>query len=193
MADKRAHGHERLAAEPSCRLVFVDESGANTKLTRLCGRAPAGQRLVGRVPQGHYQTSTLIAGVRLQGPCAPWVFEGAMNGEMFLAWVQQGLAPVLQPGDAVILDNLSTHKVSGVREAIASVGARLLFLPAYSPDFNPSENLWSKIKQSLRSQAPRSEPELMQAAKIAFESVSSAGCQGFFLNAKYATLFMEML
>jgi transposase len=112
---------------------------------------------------------------------------------MFLAWVQQGLAPVLQPGDAVILDNLSTHKVSGVREAIASVGARLLFLPAYSPDFNPSENLWSKIKQSLRSQAPRSEPELMQAAKIAFESVSSAGCQGFFLNAKYATLFMEML
>jgi len=173
--------------------VFVDESGANTKLTRLCGRAPAGQRLVGRVPQGHYQTSTLIAGVRLQGPCAPWVFEGAMNGEMFLAWVQQGLAPVLQPGDAVILDNLSTHKVSGVREAIASVGARLLFLPAYSPDFNPSENLWSKIKQSLRSQAPRSEPELMQAAKIAFESVSSAGCQGFFLNAKYATLFMEML
>ena len=101
-----------------CRLVFVDESGANTKMTRLRGRALAGGRLLARIPHGHYQTSTLISGMRLQGPCAPWLFEGPMDGEMFLAWVRQGLAPVLQTGDLVIMDNLATHKMGGVREAI---------------------------------------------------------------------------
>jgi transposase len=190
VAEKRAHWHEQLAADPAARLVFVDESGANTKLTRLRGRAPEGQRLTGRVPHGHYQTSTLIAGVRLKGPCAPWLFEGALNGEMFLAWIREGLAPVLEPGDVVILDNLSTHKVLGVREALAAVGARLLYLPPYSPDFNPIENLWSKVKQSLRSQAPRTGHELLQAAKVAFDAITTNDCHGFFLHAQYATLFM---
>ncbi len=125
MAEQRAHWHERLAAEPVTGLVFVDESGANTKLTRLGGRAPVGERLVAQVPQGHYQTSTLVAAVRLNGACAPWLFEGAMDGELFLAWVRQGLVPTLQPNDLVIMDNLATHKVAGVREAIAAVGARL--------------------------------------------------------------------
>ena len=137
MVEQRSHWHERLAAVPSARLVFVDESGANTKMTRLYGRSPVGERLVTQVPQGHYQTSTLIAAVRLRGPCAPWLFEGAMDGEMFLAWVRQGLGPALQPNDLVIMDNLATHKVAGVREAIEAAGARLLYLPPYSPDFNP--------------------------------------------------------
>ena len=123
MAERRAHWHEQLAAEPAARLVFVDESGANTKLTRLGGRAPVGDRLVAQVPQGHYQTSTLIAAVRLNGACAPWLFEGAMDGEMFLAWVRQGLVPALQPGDLVIMDNLATRKVAGVREAIEFAAA----------------------------------------------------------------------
>ena len=115
--------------------------------------ALAGHRGLARIPQGHYQTSTLIAGVRLDGACAPWLFDGAMDGEMFLAWVRQGLVPVLQTGDVVIMDNLATQrKVAGVRQAIeAAFAARLLYLPPYSPDFNPIENMWSKIKQALRS------------------------------------------
>ncbi len=155
VAEQRACWHEQLAAEPPARLVFVDESGANTRMTRWRGRSLAGQRLVAPIPHGHYQTSTLIAGVRLGGACAPWLFAGAMDGEMFLAWVRQGLVPTLQPQDLVILDNLATHKVAGVREAIEAAGARLRYLPPYSPDFNPIENLWSKVKQSLRRLAPR--------------------------------------
>ena len=110
VAERRARWHEQLAARPVTGLVFVDESGANTKMTRLRGRALGGQRLLARVPHGHYQTSTLISGIRWEGPCAPWLFEGPMNGEMFLAWVQQGLAPTLRAGDLVILDNLARTK-----------------------------------------------------------------------------------
>jgi len=168
-------------------LVFVDESGANTQMTRLRGRALAGQRAVGRIPQGHYQTTTLVAGVHRQGPCAPWLFEGAMDGEMFLAWVVQGLVPTLQKGDLVIMDNLATHKVQGIAEAIEQAGARLRYLPPYSPDFNPIENMWSKIKQALRSANPRTASELVQAAKTAFLAISPNDCQGFFSNAQYAT------
>jgi transposase len=174
-------------------LVFVDESGANTKMTRWRGRARGGRRLVGRIPWGNYQTSTLICGIRLQGPCAPWLFEGPMNGEMFLAWVEQGLAPHLRAGEVVILDNLATHKMRGVREAIQARGAQLLYLPPYSPDFNPIEPMWSKVKQVLRSHAPRSDEQLLLAAKAAFQSISLADCRGFFFSSKYATSFMDML
>jgi len=187
VAEQRSFWHEQLAAVPTARLVFVDESGANTKMARLYGRAPAGQRLVARQPQGHYQTSTLIAGVRLHGPCAPWVFEGAMDGEMFLAWVRQGLGPTLQPGEVVVMDNLATHKVAGVRQAIEALGARLLYLPPYSPDFNPIENLWSKVKHILRSLSPRTANQLLQAVALAFAAISVADCHGFFLHANYAT------
>lgn len=186
MAEQRARWHELLAKEPASALVFVDESGATTKLTRLRARAPEGQRAVGRIPQGHYQTTTLVAGIGLSGPRAPWLFEGAMDGEMFLAWVVQGLAPTLQKGDLVIMDNLATHKVQGVRETIEAVGARLLYLPPYSPDYNPIENMWSKIKQILRSQIPRTAAELIAAAKIAFHAISPSDCHGFFSNANYA-------
>jgi transposase len=170
VAEQRAHWHERLAAVPSAHLVFVDESGANTKMARLGGRAPVGKRLLTHVPFGHYETSTLIAAVRLDGARAPWVFTGAMNGEMFLAWVRQGLVPTLQPEDLVIMDNLATHK----------------YLPPYSPDFNPIENMWSKIKQWLRGLAPRTGDELLRAAAFAFAAVSKADCLGFFLHAQYA-------
>jgi len=187
VAERRAAWPEQLAREPVAALVFVDESGANTKMTRLRGRALGGQRLRARVPHGHYQTSTLISGVRLEGPCAPWLFGGPMSGEMFLAWVRQGLAPTLRPGDLVILDNLSTHKIRGVREGIEAARARLLYLPPYSPDFNPIEPMWSKIKQVLRSHAPRTADELLRAAKTAFNSISPADCQGFFFSAQYAT------
>ncbi len=187
MAEARSHWYEQFATVAPERLVFVDESGANTTRTRLWGRCPVGQRLVAARPQGHYHTSTLIAGVRLSGPRAPWVFEGAMDGEMCLAWLRQGLVPTLHAGDWVILDNLATHKVAGVREAVAGAGARLVYLPPYSPDFNPIENLWSKIKEILRHLEPRTQAELLGATAIAFAAVSAADCHGFFSHAKYAT------
>jgi len=109
-----------------------------------------------------------------------------MNGEMFLAWVQQGLAPRLQAGDLVIMDNLATHKNRGVREALEAAGARLLYLPSYSPDFNPIEPMWSKIKQILRGHAPRTDEQLLRAAKKALQSISVADCKGFFFSARYA-------
>jgi len=136
-------------------------------MTRRRGRARGGQRLLARIPHGHYQTSTLISGIRLEGPCAAWLFEGPVNGEMFLAWVTQGLAPALRPGEVVILDNLATHKIRGVREALEAAGAGLLYLPPYSRDFNPIEPMRSKTKQ------------LLCAAKEAFQSISLTGCQGF--------------
>ena len=169
------------------RLVFLDESGASTQMTRCYGRSPVGQRLVCRVPQGHYQTTTMIAAVRLQGPQAPWLFEGPMDGELFLAWVKQGLVPVLRRDDVVILDNLSTHKVAGVLEAIDAAGARLEYLPPYSPDFNPIENLWSKVKQALKSCDPRTARQLFKAAGAAFDTVTTEDCHGFFLHAGYDT------
>lgn len=187
MAEQRAQWPERVAVMGCASLVFVDESGAHLQMTRRYGRSPSNQRLVGYVPQGHYLTATLIAGIGRRGPSAPWVFEGAMDGEMFLAWVRVGLAPTLRKGETVILDNLATHKVSGVREAIEAVGARLEYLPPYSPDFNPIENLWSKVKQRLRSANPRTWRQLLKAAKVAFEAVSTQDCRGFFLNAGYAT------
>jgi transposase len=110
-----------------------------------------------------------------------------MDGELFLAWIEQGLVPVLEKGDVVIMDNLATHKVAGVLQAIEKAGASLIYLPPYSPDFNPIENMWSKVKQILRSWAPRTGEELLPAAKTAFAAISPADCKGFFLNAHYAT------
>ena len=176
-----------MAALARGGLVFVDESGANLQMTRRYGRAPADRRLVSRIPQGHYLTATLIAAIRPQGASAPWIFEGPMDGEMFLAWVRCGLVPTLRKGEIVILDNLSIHKVAGVRQSIEATGAHLEHLPPYSPDFNPIENLWSKIKQGLRSAQPRTWRQLLLAAKSAFASVSTPDCAAFFLNAGYAT------
>lgn len=190
MAARRAGWAEEVAGQHRPRLIFLDECGINTRMTRSRGRAPGGQRLLAKVPHGHYQTCTLIAAVSLAGPLAPWVFEGPMDGELFRAWIQQGLAPHLRDTDLVILDNLATHKVAGIREAIEQTGARLLYLPPYSPDFNPIENLWSKVKQCLRSLAPRTQAELGPAVKAAFDTLTLADCTGFFAGANYDTLFM---
>jgi transposase len=187
VAEKRDRWHEQLAGEPLTSLFFVDESGANTQMTRWRGRALGGRRLVARIPHGSYQTSTLISGIRLEGPCASWLFGGPMNGEMFLAWVEQGLVPTLRTGDLVILDNLATHKIRGVREAIQTAGARLLYLPPYSPDFNPIEPMWSKVKQILRSHDPRTETDLLLAAKTAFQAITIIDCKSFIFSAQYAT------
>ena len=145
-------------------LVFVDETGASTKMTRLYGRCPRGERLVAPVPWGHWKTTTFVGALRQDGLVAPCAFDGPMNGEKFRAWVEQFLVPELKPGDIVILDNLSSHKVEGVRTAIESAKARLLYLPSYSPDLNPIEQGFAKLKALLRKAAARTFDALIQAS-----------------------------
>jgi transposase len=134
----------------SARLVFTDETGLNTKMARLYGRAPRNERCVAAVPQGHWQTSTFIAALRCDGLAAPFLIEGAVNAEVFTAYLRHVLCPELKKGDLVILDNLSTHKISSVAELITAQGATVRYLPAYSPDLNPIEMAFAKLKAQLR-------------------------------------------
>lgn len=145
-------------------------------MVRAYGRAPCGQRLVAAVPHGHWKTTTLIAAVRLDGITAPYVLDGPIDGETFRAYVEQRLAPTLAPGDIVVMDNLASHKVRGVREAIAASGAELLYLPPYSPDLNPIENLFAKIKAFLRKRAERSVDALWDSIGDAIHAVSPDDC-----------------
>jgi transposase len=138
------------------KLVFIDETWTSTSMTRRYGRAPKGQRCIASAPHGHWKTTTFVAGLRHQQLTAPMVADGPMDGEMFLAYVRQFLCPTLRPGDIVILDNLSSHKVAGVKDAIATAGATMLYLPPYSPDLNPIEKLFAKLKALLRKAAKRS-------------------------------------
>lgn len=137
------------------RLVFLDETWAKTNMARLRGRAPRGQRLIEAVPHGHWKTTTVLMGLRADGPVAPLVVDGAINGSLFRAWVEQRLSRELRPGDIVVMDNLAAHKVAGIAAAIIKAGAQLRYLPPYSPDFNPIENAFSKLKHLLRSAAER--------------------------------------
>src|SRR5438477_1846767 len=135
------------------RFVFRDKTALTTKMTRLYGRSRRGGRLVGAVPHGHWHTTTFIAGLRQSGIIAPMVLDGPMTGAAFRAYVEQALAPALQPGDAVVMDNLAAHKMAGIEEAIAAAGANLLYLPPYSPDLNPIEQFFAKLKALLRKAA----------------------------------------
>ncbi len=143
--------------------MFIDETGLSTKMARLRGRAPRGERCRAGVPHGHWKTTTFTGGLRLTGMTAPFVYDGAMNGNVFLVYVEQVLGPTLTPGDVVVMDNLPAHKAAGVRDAIEKAGARLLFLPPYSPDFNPIENAFSKLKALLRAKAERTIKALWDA------------------------------
>ena len=167
------------------RLVFIDETSVNTKMTRLYGRAPVGERLVAKVPHGHWKTLTLIAALRVDGVTAPYVIDGAMDGAAFLAWVEQMLVPTLKKRDVVFMDNVRTHKVAGVREAIAAVGAELRYLPAYSPDLNPIENLYAKLKSKLRKGAARTVEALTRLVGRSLKTVVPSECAGYFRHAGY--------
>jgi transposase len=169
------------------RLVFIDETGTSTNMTRLRGRAPRGERLVGKIPHGHWKTTTFVAALRSTALTAPCVIDGPMNGDAFLAYTEQILAPTLRPGDLVVLDNLSSHKVPGVREAIEAAGARLLYLPPYSPDFNPIEQLFAKLKALLRKAAERSVDGLWNRIACLLGTFSPEECTNYFRNAGYAS------
>jgi transposase len=156
-------------------------------MTRQRGRAPCGKRLIAKVPHGHWQTTTFVAGLRSDGISAPLVVDGPMNGELFLAYVEQQLVPTLQSKDLVVMDNLPAHKVAGVRQAIERVGARLVYLPPYSPDFNPIEQAFAKLKWLLRSAAQRTVEGLHQAIADAIELFPPDECRNYFRNAGYAT------
>ena len=166
-------------------LVFVDETGASTKMTRLYGRCPRGERLVAPVPWGHWKTTTFVGALRQGGLVAPCAFDGPINGEKFRAWVEQFLVPELKPGDIVILDNLSSHKVEGVRTAIENAGARLLYLPAYSPDLNPIEQWFAKLKALLRKAAARTFDALIHAIASALETFTPLECANYLANSGY--------
>jgi transposase len=156
-------------------------------MTRLYGRAGTTERCLCRVPHGHWSTATFLAALRHDRITAPLLLDGPMEGAMFLAYVQKVLAPELRRGDLVICDNLSSHKVAGVREAVEDCGAELLYLPPYSPDLNPIEMAFSKLKAHLRQAARRTFPRLLKATAAALDTFTSAHCRNFLKHAQYAT------
>jgi transposase len=168
------------------RLVFIDETGAATNMARRYGRCPRGQRLVSSVPWGHWKTTTFVAALRVDQVTAPCVLDGPMDGDSFRAYVEQCVVPTLRQDDIVVIDNLSSHKVAGIREAIEAAGAELRYLPAYSPDLNPIEQLFAKIKALLRKAAARTLDALIAAIADALTKVTPHECandladQGYF-------------
>ena len=167
------------------KLVFIDETGATTKMARLYGRALRGERCRAAVPHGHWKTTTFTAGLRIGGLAAPMILDGPMDGSAFRVYVTQVLVPELAPGDTVIMDNLPAHKVRGVRNAIEAAGAKLIYLPPYSPDFNPIEMAFAKLKAFLRAAAARTIPDLWDALKNALDAFTPNECRNYFSAAGY--------
>ena len=167
------------------RLVFIDETAASTKMVRLSGRCPRGARLVGHAPHGHWKTITFVAGLRNDGMVAPFVVDGPMNGSTFVCYIKQCLAPTLDRRDVVIMDNLAAHKVAGVRDAIEAVGTTLCYHPQYSPDFNPIEQSFSKLKAHLREAAERTVAGLCRRIGAIVPSFTAPECTNYFEHAGY--------
>lgn len=167
------------------RLIFIDETGLNTKMARLRGRCRRGERLFASIPHGHWRTTTFVAGLRLDGIDAPMVLDGPMNGAAFLAYVEQMLVPTLRRGDVVVMDNLGCHKGADVRAAIEAAGAELRFLPPYSPDFNPIEQAFAKLKALLRAAAERTRDALWEAVGRLLDAFTPDECKNYFTAAGY--------
>lgn len=165
--------------------MFIDECGTSTKMARLYGRAPRGERCRAPVPHGHWNTTTFVGALRLSGITAPMTLSGAMSGAAFLAYVERVLVPTLTPGDIVVMDNLPSHKLPAIRKAIERTGAAFKLLPPYSPDFNPIEMAFSKIKTRLRAIAARTLTDLRDAIRDAIDAVTPDDCRGYFTAAGY--------
>ena len=167
--------------------MFLDETGAKTNMTRLRGRALGGRRLVDTAPAGRWGTTTLLSSIRLDATKAPMVIEGATDAEVFLTYAQRVLVPSLRPGDVVVMDNLSSHKLPSVIAAIESCGANVWFLPPYSPDLNPIEKMWSKVKAFLRKAKARTLDALVDSIREALESVTTTDVIGWLKECGYGT------
>jgi transposase len=174
------------------KLVFLDETWASTNMTRTHGRCLQGQRLVMHVPHGHWKTTTFVVALRINGMTAPTVVDGPMTGDIFVAYVEQQLVKVLNPGDIVIMDNLSSHKRAAVKTAIEAVGAELRYLPPYSPDLNAIEKAFSKLKAKLRAAALRTIPELEDYLGKLLDAFSPEECENYFKSCGYPAATSEM-
>jgi len=188
--DVAAARHAFIRRQPALdpeRLVFLDETSATTNMTRRLGRCACGLRLLAPVPHGHWKTTTLVAGLRTTGITAPYVLDGALNGDIFRGYIEQILAPTLSPGDIVVMDNLPCHKVAGIREAIENRQAQLLYLPPYSPDLNPIEQAFAKLKALLRKAGERTRDGLWNAIAHILKLYSPAECRNLFRHSGYPT------
>ena len=181
---REAWFESQLELDPD-HVVFIDETAAATNMERRYGRAPRGERCRIAVPHGHYKTTTVTAALRSSGLFAIDLADGATNGIRFRAYIADVLVPALQPGDTVVMDNLAAHKVSGIRQSIEAAGARLLYLPAYSPDFNPIEMAFAKLKALLRTAAARTVPDLWAAIRQAFTRFKPSECRSYIAAAGY--------
>jgi transposase len=171
------------------RVIFIDETSTKSNMTRSHGYAPQGERLVDAVPHGHWNTTTVVGALRWDGFIAPMVVDGSLNGALFLAYVRQVLVPELRPGDVVVLDNLASHHVVGVEEAVGAAGGRIEYLPPYSPDLNPIENAFSKLKRLLRTAAARTQEALWETIGWALDQFAPQECENYFGHCGYvATL-----
>lgn len=184
---RRVWREKLLGLDPQ-RLVFIDETWTTTNMARSRGRAPRGRRCVAAVPHGHWKTTTFVGGLRQDRLIAPMVTDGPMDGAMFLAYTRRMLVPALRPGDLVILDNLSSHKVSGVQEAIRAAGATLLYLPPYSPDLNPIEKFFSKLKALLRKAAKRTVGALWDEIGTLLGTLTPEECANYFAACQYVNI-----
>lgn len=185
MQAARREWKESQPALDVTKLVFLDETGASTNMTRTRGWAQKGERCIASVPHGHWKTTTFIAGLRVNALTAPMVLDGPMDGQAFLVYVREFLCPTLKPGDIVIADNLPSHKVAGVKDAIEAVGASLRYLPPYSPDLNPIENVFSKLKSLLRKAAHRTVDALWNEIGNLLECFKPTECYNYFIAAGY--------
>jgi transposase len=186
--EARAAWHLSMQAHDARQFVFVDESGTHLALSPRDAWAPRGQRAPGHVPRNWGRNTTLVAALRLSGLQAPWTIEGAMDTDAFTVYVQEVLGPTLQPGQVVLLDNLSVHKPARIRELIEARGCQVVFLPAYSPDFNPIEEAFSKLKAHLRRVGARTRDALLDAIEQAVGMVTAADARGWFGHAGYRPL-----
>ena len=187
VARRRARWKKYQARLEPARLVFIDETWVKTNMAPLRGWCALGQRLVAKVPHGHWKTMTFIAALRHDRVGAPFVFDGPINGESFRLYIEQQLSPTLYPGDIVILDNLGSHKGKAVRQAIRSAGAHLLFLPPYSPDLNPIEQLFAKLKHLMRKAAERSVKTTWQRVGDLLHHITPSECSRYLTNAGYVS------
>jgi transposase len=188
IARKRARWKARQGSIDPHRLVFIDETWAKTNMAPLRGWAARGRRLIARAPFGHWNTMTFVAALRHDGIVAPWVIDGPINGRIFQTYVEQVLVPTLRPDDIVVMDNLGSHKAPAIRQAIRAAGARLFFLPAYSPDLNPIEQVIAKLKHLLRKAGERTKEAVWRRIGTLLDQFSPQECENYIRNAGYGSV-----